>query len=548
MNKFFLKYKGKVSEEKFFKYLDNICENQNIKAMILDFYNTLKKTDKKVGKMLSIKSFGKTPENSPYFPIYTDQAKYLFLSKKDQAKDDNLIKKFESVLQQSQEITNEKLREDTINKAFELYQIKQDKIYNQNKSPIGQSDLFRFQFVNFVNKITIEEGDLDNLSQSRGIYYCFEKEIKLFNITDSVFSSKSSRCFKLQNTINHELTHMLSMKTSSSGKNLLFTSPGVMLTMFQGANGLVNDSLLDLIRKNYLVLISFIKAEELINEVATDYYSLTLTNRLAKFYNPEDRSYRNSPERIYGAISQDLKFQDFTTYTKYGHIFEIIFRNQNNFEKCIHNSDMPVWSQYNIINSFLENTKISDSLDEQINNSLAQTFKLDIDMFKGISQFDKFRLLIGTTYHNEKKHSPFDENMMLAQSMIFDIMQKNLLNNLTMNAYTPSSRQINRQFLKGVIFTSINDAEYIDKWVIKPNIKITESENQSVWTKDVYCNTKLASLNPENPAIKAWAKYLQTLSTITHNLSPQLLENSTFLKTEFEYLNQTKDSNLIFEK
>ncbi|MBQ2713402.1 MAG: hypothetical protein IJF22_00350, partial [Clostridia bacterium] len=81
MNKIFLKHKGKVSEEQFFEYLNSICENEHIKTMILEFYELLKTTDNKLGKMLTIKSFGKTPENFPSFPLYTDQAKYLFLSK-----------------------------------------------------------------------------------------------------------------------------------------------------------------------------------------------------------------------------------------------------------------------------------------------------------------------------------------------------------------------------------------------------------------------------------------------------------------------------------
>lgn len=540
MDKKFLKHKGKVSETEFLEYLEKICKNKNIKEIILEFYEILKSSDKKFGKMYTIKSFGRTPENSPLFPLYTDQAKYLFLSKEDQEKDDALIFEFTSALKNNEEILDENLRKEANDKAFEIYRTKQDKLFSLDTEPIGASDLFRFQFVNFVDTINIEEGLSHHPNGTRGYYNALNKELRLFNITDELFNKKDTfQYFKLQNTIYHELTHMFSMKTANTENNPIFTSPGVMAIM-EKTHALVNPQILELLRKNRFILDAFMFAEEILNEVATDYYSLYLSNRLVSFYNFATPARPNAPGRLYGALSADQKFEDLTLYTDFGHIFEIIFRN-NNFARCICNTEMPVWGQYYFIKDFLESNKISNQLGCQIDHKLSEIFNIEQDMFKTISQFDKFQLLIGTCFYFvlEKKGSPFDENMMLAQSMIFDIMQNSFLKNLAEKKHCASLAEFSGSSLKAFLTRTIKTAEAVDKWAIKPNIKTNDND---VCAHEALCNTKLSEIAPQNPAIQTWAKYLQTLCTSLHKLAPEMIETSALLKKEFEFLNQTKST------
>ena len=387
MNKVFLKHKGKVSEKEFLEYLDSICKNENIKAMILDFYNILKANDDKSGKKLTIQSFGKTPDNFPAIPLYTDQAKFLFLSEQDQAKNDALVQQFCDALNQNNEIADEKMRADAINQAFEIYQTQQDKLYDQNVEPIGASDLFRFQFINFVNKINIENSS-HNQSSVRGGYIAIEKQITLYYVDDMAFEDKS-KYFHLQNTINHELTHVLSMKTANFGSFPHFISPGAV-TVSQGTICLYNPQLGELIKNNRMVFNANLEAEIILNEVATDYYSLYIAKRLTHF-DFASHTYDNIPTRIYGAASDE--FEDFTSYGELGHIFEIIFKNQSSFGKCINNPVIPVWGQYNIIKNFFGNTKISNKVCGQVDNTLSKIFNIETKMFKEVKQFDKFKLL-----------------------------------------------------------------------------------------------------------------------------------------------------------
>ena len=545
MNKIFLKHKGKVSEEQFFEYLNSICENESIKTMILEFYELLKTTDNKLGKMLTIKSFGKTPENFPSFPLYTDQAKYLFLSEEEQSKDDELIQEF-ILAQERNKTLDESLRKDANQKAFEVYQSKQEKLFDKETEPIGVSDLFRFQFVNFVDTISIDKACSHNVG-SRGFYYGLGKELRLFNITEEIFVNKNSKqYFKLQNTINHELTHMFTMKSVNFGKNYLFTSPYVMA--FEERTGaIVGDDIISMLRKNRFVLDAFMSAEELINELATDYYSLYLPGRLVAFYNPEDLCYVNSPKRVYGALSQDKDYEDFTSYTQFGHLFEIIFRSKSNLGSCICNNQMSVWGQYSTVAMFLESAKISPELKLQVDTRLAEIFGIESNMFQNISQFDKFKLLIGTCFYNNSLNNglPFDEDMMLAQTIILDIIRQRFEDRLKSSKCNLTLPEFDEEYLKGYLKNQIAKATAIDKWVIKPNMKINKSKDQFLWANDVYSNAKLAELAPQNPAVKVWARYLGILGVNAQKFIPEMVENTPLIKKEIDYL---KEKNINTEK
>lgn len=541
MNNNFLKRKNKVSEQEFLEYLDSICQNPSIKNMVLEFYNTLKASDKKFGKTLTVKSFGKTPKNYSRFPLYTDQAKYLFLSLEDQAKDDELRNNFNQALTENEKIEDEKSRQKADDLAYQTFQTEEDKLFNQDFATIGVSDLFRFQFLNFVNTISIE--DTYHIKNTRGYYNCFLKELKLFNIKKNFFADKNSlECFKLQNTINHELTHMLSMTSLNFNNNPIFTSPCTMFVL-ENAIGMLNPEVGELIEANRKILQAYMYAEEILNELATDYYSLYTTNRLAAF-DLHSQNHENVPNCVYGAASKDNKFNDFTSYSSFGNILEIIFKNQSSFEKCIINPVIPVWGQYNIIKNFTSSAKISNGLEMQINNKISKSFNIELNLLNKINQFDKFKILIGATFcnHIKEKQSPYDLNMMLAQGMLFDIMESRLLKNLENKYYNPTSSDFNQDFLEAFLQKKINDAKYIDIWVIKPNNHTPQDKPED------YCNCKLAEISNQTPANAAWAKYLETLCKTTYQLAPDIIHKSDFLKKEFEFLNKKNNHKLNLHK
>ena len=540
-----LKHKSMVSEPEFFEYLNNVCQNEHIKNMILDFYNMLKANDDKLGKRLTIKSFGRTPENYPSFPLYTDQAK-SFLSAEHQAKDDALIAEFSDILQKSQDITDEKLREEAIDKAFNAYISQQDEIFNQYTNAIGESDLFRFQFVNFVNEVTAEENSQASI---RGFFSPLNKLIKLYNISDDLLADKSTKLyFKLQNTINHELTHLLSMKTVNFGFYPHFISPGMLIAQ-QGTRCMYNPQIANLITNNSKLFFANMAAEDILNEAATDFYSVYAAKRLAT-YDFQSTYYENIPTLVFGAVSENQKHDDFTSYGELGHIFAIIFENNNGFSKCFFNNDMPVWGQYNIINNFLESAQISPELERQIESTLSQTFNIEKNQCQKFLQFDKFKLLVGTCFNKPRAEKPtsFDENMMLAQSMILDIMHSRIRDALSCNAYNSAEPEFNEENLKAYLNNLKTQAQHIDKWIIKPNQKILNGDGQFSWVRDIYCNAKLAEIAPQNPAVQVWAKYLHSLCTSMQKLAPEILEKSPLLKSEYEYLKKTKNNKLTSEK
>lgn len=538
-----LKYKNKVSEIEFFDYLNGICDNEYIKKMILDFYSTLKTIDNKFGKQLTIKSFGKMPGGMEY-PIYTDQAKYLFLSKEDQAKDDDFLNQFETALYENKKIKDEDLRTDANKKAYKILQKGQDELYNQEAQPIGASDLFRFQFMNLIDEIEVTSEKYTN-KNVLGAFYITKQKIALFDVSQDGDKFKQ---FRQQNNTCHEFTHMLSTKTAQDGQ-IRFLRPWYVIdkdvefivwdTPFDGV--LVNDAL-----KN-----AYFYGGLIISEVATDFYSVFCPGRLGwGTINFEDAT--DSPKNfsIFMNEFKEGNFSDHTTYAMFAHMFEIVFGNKNNFRKCIINPAMPVWGQYNITRNFLRSANISPELDEKINKHLAQTFDCDRELFdKPNIQFEKFMLLFGQgyyTYFKKQKPTPFNEDIMLAQSMLLDIMQSKLHDNLASDVYNPSSPEFSEQNLNAYLNNLSMQAKYIDNWVIKPNITLAQDKNK--FARDFYCNGKLAEMAPQNPAIQTWAQYLKMLCTCTHNLAPGILKNSQLLKSEYDYLKKTKNNELAVEK
>ena len=168
-------------------------------------------------------------------------------------------------------------------------------------------------------------------------------------------------------------------------------------------------------------------------------------------------------------------------------------------------------------------------------------------MFQNISQFDKFKFLIGTCFYNNSLNNglPFDEDMMLAQTIILDIIRQRFEDRLKSSKCNLTSPEFDEEYLKGYLKNQIAKATAIDKWVIKPNIKINKSKDQFLWAHDVCSNAKLAELAQQNPAVKVWARYLGILGVNAQKFIPEMVENMPVIKKEIDYL---KEKNINTEK
>ena len=533
-NKVYLKAPRRVEEEEFMKHLNKVVKGSFVvKRQILDYYEEMKLIDKRYGKNLTPESFGRGGIVKFEFYDYCDQAKNLFLTEEQKFLDEKSHGRF---LRAAKNSTKEdKKRLATVREK------EQAKIFETTMPPIGFADLFRYQFVNFVDEIEIiENPERENVGGSVNIS---ENKLKIYNFSEKDYLYTDQLKFRYQKTWRHELTHIMAVKTEDNCKykyitpmffeihgGITYKAPYRLMT---SPNDTQNPKALQLFRKGAVLLA----------EIATDFFT-------EKVVGDRELSWAESFDIISKTKHSPYKFDIYmksknipntlfenTTYLPYGCVINaVIAFSKEKPPFILPKKYPPTYRLQEIVFKFLKEGTLSLDLEKTLNERLNFLTSIDTKLLEEGHLLEKFLMILGEAFNgvnqsSDTKYGEYNQDTYLAQAILLDLEHNYFKNKITENSKKYDGSLAHKQKLYKEIRREITDALYMDPWVIKPNKQLGNVE-KSTYTRDGLSVSKQVKFAEENLAIKVWAEYLQTLASFTYKFAPHLLEEYPFLKKE----------------
>lgn len=558
MNKqqhFIISHKQPVLEQDFLNHLNKICEDKYLKRLILSYYKKLKTFDHKYGKQLSTKSYGVVPFPSIYGDNVPDQAKYLFGAKKHQQ---NLV---DVVVKYCDSICDIAEKTPITKKTIPLF-VSLRNAYLQNflqkhsNQKIGKADLFRWQFVNFIDKTKTSPQEETRL---RGSINFILKELT-FNPcqsseTPNTPDEHAETYYTDKTTVFHELTHLMSLKSFENGNyKYLFTWE---LEDCAGLNTALPNFLAECPNQEKVASI-FSSGLELLNELATEsataFFISDITSAKCEMF---FEFFENCPaiQSVHLAPVKDKCYVVHSEYQFFGHFLELIMCFENQPEKKIISPDrVPTETIHEIVEEFFTNSKVSPALENALNQRLAKKIKATPALFKNANNFHKFVLLLGIIYQQfdasildtryfEKTNnlnSAYNLDSMLLQAVVLDIHKNKFLEVFTKPEFQKNTQDFNPKKVKQFLANYAKFATVADDWIIKPN---TKSKNQDDLLRKTSTNLQLSTTATNNLALKAWSNFLKTILATTQEFAPEILNENLFLQKEKNYI-KNQENNL----
>jgi hypothetical protein len=312
-----IKRPRRITEDEFLEYLEDLKPHQISKDFIMSFYQRLKAFDDKNGKHLTYQSFGLYP--SAEYRIYRlcDQATMLFLIEEHQKK---LEKEWSAYTQKAQKLLNLGATNDELIQTAKRYIDKQEEIFKNPLDPIGFADLFRFQFVNFVDEVVMGDNGGQYDVKTHKLTICNKKVMEV---------PSDSENFWDQNIIAwHELVHLMELKSYNNGK-VKYLTPFYMegedsfyLISSDVTRGKVQDDGQD--KVNELAIKYFKEGDWILNEILTELFTFRLWQTPEPLVLKENTyRYENAPILSYVFFDKDKQFEWNTNYLKFSSLIEI---------------------------------------------------------------------------------------------------------------------------------------------------------------------------------------------------------------------------------
>ena len=537
-------HKKPVSEQEFLKHLWRVCPNEYARSLVLAYYKKLKRFDHQHGKQISINAYDFVPFLGPYGDHLPDQAKHLFGAKTTQKILAGLTETIGDKV--CEKLDNNHHLQHLIPKIVKARNEYLEHFFNSNKNyRIGKTELFRWQFVNFVNEINTSD---EKKFKGAGSINFVKKQIYLHNITPLQNLKGTEeillKYYNDKSTLYHELTHLMALKTFNNGfYNYLidheFHDPkGVMTALPQFLYKSNN-------RKKALGVYGY--GLTLLSELYTELFtSVCISNITSAKNNFFFEDFENSPtlQTVHLQTINNKTYVVHSEYQYFGHLMQLIMiLSQFDNLDIVCPSDVPTQNLQKLVETFFEHGTLSPQIANLVDSKIAKKFGVDIEEVQQANNFDKFVLLLGTAYQNfdasladlgyqqknKSFNSAYDKNAMLLQTMILDIHKNKFISTLKQTNGKPEK-------VKKVLKNYTYLAGFADDWVIKPNTKIRRGSKKE-FLRETASTINLADLSPDNPALKTWGDFLTVLISYTQKFAPEIFEKNKFLKNERNYIN-----------
>lgn len=545
-------HKAPVSEREFLDYLQKVCQDKYVKSLILSYYKKLRALDHKYGKQLSAKSYGLVPFSSVYGDNLPDQVKYLFGVSKIQKAAANFAENFgENACEM---LKKTPLPEKTLapliyarNKYLQYFLDKHDNV------KIGKADLFRWQFLNYLQQVDSQKKEASML---RGFINFTDGELVMLRTNQNTKTTEETaqQYYTDKTTVFHELTHLMSLKSFANGNYKYIHDSELQDSC--GYNTALPNFLAEC-EKQDKALKLYASGLEILNEVITEKVaSAHISNILSAQSETFFECFENCPtlQSVHLAPVKDKCYVVHSEYQYFGHALELILAlNGQDLAEVISPNRVPTEKLYEIVENFFSLAYISPKLEEQLNRRLANKLKTSPCLFENADTYHKFILLLGIMYQTfeasvadthylEKSknfNSAYNRDAMLLQAVILEIHKNKFLEIFKNPEFQKNSQSYDSKKAKTFLASYANLASYADDWVIKPNIK---SNNQEDFLRKTSATLHLAKLNPNNLAIVTWANFLKIIIFKSNEFAPEIFEKNIFLKNEHKYLKNNENN------
>ena len=528
-DKFTIKAPRRVGEEEFLEYVAEKCGGSTFaRRQILDYYAEMKRIDEENGKHLTPESFGRSLRDSYGVNLYTDQARYLFFSEAKQDEDVESHNRFVAACCDASEEEKEMLRR--------IRENEMKSIFSNPLPPIGYADLFRYQFVNYVDEIVLEKGECERKDVS-GSVDTSSNILSLYEHSESNSKRTDVEIFKNILLWRHELTHVMAIKSEYGAKyktvNPFFMthSKGTMLKadydFFKNENAEDPSKVASL----------YCEGARLMDEILTEMFVETISGDRKLYSAPVKwgQEFKNLTHRAYLFINKlaPKAVYRFSKYLYFACVVEPISEfaaYEGRFIKDYH--FMPTYKGLGVIQDYIKDGKLSPEIDKIVNKRIIDLVNTPQSILDEKSlTLEKFFVIIGSGWDKNNDLGVFNPDTMLAQAMVLDIQHNYFKDYIKKMSAGYQGTIEHKQELYKYLRKQLTIAKEMEDFIIKPNVKLSECKNAK-YARCSLSSDALAKINEENIAQKVWAEYLQTLASFTHKFAPHLLEEYGFLKKE----------------
>lgn len=527
-----IKCPRRITEDEFFEYLEDLKPHQISKDFIMSFYQRLKAFDNKNGKHLTYQSFGVYP--SAQYRIYRlcDQATMLFITEKCQKK---LEKEWSAYTQKAQKLLNLSATKEELIQTAKAYIDKQEEILKNSLDPIGFEELFRFQFVNFVDEVVIGDNGGQYDVKTHKLTICNKKVMEV---------PSDSENFWDQNIVAwHELVHLMELKSYNNGK-VKYLTPFYMegedsfyLISSDVTRGKVQDDGQD--KVNELAIKCFKEGDWILNEILTELFTFMLWQTPEPMILTENTyRYESAPILSYVFFDKEKQFEWNTNYLKLSSLIEIANAFYEHRAHILLNPTCPpTWYAIENLRDMFASSKPSIKVLEAVNKNLAE---IGVQEPSEKSMFQKFVLILGRAVLEYKNPNatdkiPFNSHFQLAQTMLLDMYLNNFKEKTKQN---PKASMQNESFVKNLL----NRHFVLHYWLMLPNKNVGTEENP-VWAKRELSPSELFAMQAENLLLEVWTEATEKMYDAVNKACPEKIQESILLKRTHEYLKNTKQIN-----
>ena len=544
--KFELKAKHFVHEEEFVEYLNSLTNgDENLKVLhdlILEYYQSLKEHDQKKGKQITRNSLRATHGFKDMPPVVFDQARYLFGS---ESKFSRLKNGFINRVALNPLVKNNNLP--NVHNFL-------DKVGSLPKSQetIGAADLFRFQFVNFVNGLEFVHPEvLKDNSFKMGNYDIlrhkisasqrpFSRDEKVGVVKSDAYHVKSLREMleegeitkeqvqkfeddEFKRIIFHELSHVLNIRSVLDGKGVL-VEPYTMIDRGKyciGFKGLEWD-----------VREEFGKGIRAMNELETELFALKKAG--AHLAHLDTRFSRNTPIGKYVTPAHKMDDDCYVIvyrsfYIDYAplHVMLGIYADKSGELGAV-----PMSFEY--VANYFNGQNFSPEIEKDVLNSTSVRENSGLDMF------EKFTCLLGYGFDSHCQAMNNKDILMavkkanfvsaqfcipICQGMIIDKAHKDFVDKIN---------KADKARVVQILKDEVSKIEKVDGWM-----------TTSLQRDQIAPANEVVDFGNRQSYYTTYADYINHVLRLCNEHSPEMIEKSSVLARESEYLNSEKRQRIL---